>query len=202
MKIRYSFLKTGFLLFTCVLLKTGFAQTERGTVAIQKAIADFSKKCKLYKQDSVFSVRYRDTVFKILSQQINKYTSKSVRGPAFDGIAAVTILGRRYRFLMTKNDKIGSKSKLPSRVMEQQGKLFYWYDEDYPLTENALALLKKYNRLVDDQGGRIIWLDNVTDDAKKGADYYFCRGDFSKYKKVITSAAMGYYEPPKIRCSR
>jgi hypothetical protein len=114
---------------------------------------------------------------------------------------AVRIGASHYRFLLTRDTKIGSKGKLPSRFIEKNGKLFYWWDDDYPLTEEVIAVLKKYNLFQDDNDGLITVPENPTNDAQKGAHYYFCRSDLTKYKKVVTNKGMGYYDPPKFECT-
>jgi len=41
-----------------------------------------------------------------------------------------------------------------------------------------------------------------TDDAKKGVDYYFCKSNLKIYKRVNTTYALGYYDVPKLNCSK
>jgi hypothetical protein len=88
---------------------------------------------------------------------------------------------------------------LPSRFIEIDAKLFYLYDEDYSLTEETLEVLRKYGRLRDDPDGTL-YLDNPTNDSKKGMHYYFCKQDLANYKKVKSAIGIGYYEPPKLKC--
>ena len=38
-------------------------------------------------------------------------------------------------------------------------------------------------------------------DSDKGADYYFCKNNLSKYKRVVTNIGLGYYKPPKLKCN-
>jgi hypothetical protein len=40
----------------------------------------------------------------------------------------------------------------------------------------------------------------IVDDSQKALDYYFCKGNLKKYRKVYTSIAMGWYDPPKLYC--
>lgn len=94
---------------------------------------------------------------------------------------------------------IGSKGKLASRYVIKNGKLFFWWDDNYPLTEETLAVFKEYDILTEvmERG----WIpDSSIDDAKKGAHYYFCRKDAFRYKRVVTNITTGYYEPPKLKC--
>jgi len=83
--------------------------------------------------------------------------------------------------------------------LEKEGKLFFWWDSSYPLTEKTLATYKKYDLLQDDDG-LIQTPDFITDDALKGAYYFFCTNDLSSYKKVITNTGFGYFDPPKLNC--
>lgn len=76
---------------------------------------------------------------------------------------------------------------------------FFWWDDNYPLTEETLAVFKEYDILTEvmERG----WIpDSSIDDAKKGAHYYFCRKDAFRYKRVVTNITTGYYEPPKLKC--
>jgi hypothetical protein len=83
----------------------------------------------------------------------------------------------------------------------KDGKLFYWRDSEYGLTQEAIDaflsfnIAERINHISGPMGGYI-------DDAMKGADYYFCKSDPSKYKRVITGIATGWYKPPTIRCRR
>jgi hypothetical protein len=179
------------------------------SIAIQNAINDFSMKCRLFKNDSIFSVSFEDSVFdKPTFIRINERMSTWKRGVYCSDIVAVTISAHRIndcdwccdKFLYTNETKVGSIGKLPSRHIVIDGKLFYWYDDNYPLTEEMLAVLWKYNLLCDDREGKIGIPDFSTDDSQKGADYYFCKNNLSHYKRVITNRAIGYYAPPKLKC--
>lgn len=99
---------------------------------------------------------------------------------------------------MTKEAVLGSKGRLPSRYIEKNGKLFFWWDDDYSLTENTLAVFNKYNLLQGDKNGTIKVPDSIIDDAEKAAHYYFCKEDLSKYKRVITNKGVGYYDAPNL----
>ena len=120
------------------------------------------------------------------------------RGSLYRGLISVEISASpEYKFLITSNTKVGSKGYLPSRHIIKDGKLFYWFDDSYPLTQGMLDLLWKYNLLQDDDGGLIIFLDNPMNDSKKVSVYYFCKKDLSKYKKVSTNIGLCSYKPPQ-----
>ncbi|MDR1756315.1 MAG: hypothetical protein LBR65_05055 [Culturomica sp.] len=205
----------GFLSTTKIMGQTGVNIQER---AIDNAILDFSKNCNLYKKDSIFSVSFKDSVFNegiLVRVDENSYKDKRThewkRGSLYDGIATVSITAHRIgeyceeccdKFLYTKETTVGSKGKLPSRYIEKGGKLFYWWDDSYPLTEEMLAILWKYNLLCDDTEDRIGLPDFSTDDKLKGAHYYFCKSNLSKYKRMVTSIGLGYYKPPKLNCKK
>lgn len=150
-------------------------------VVIHTALLDFSNNRRLYKKDSVFSIW-------IYQKDDN------------EDLLVVSI-GRDYsKLLLTDSSKVGSKGKLPSRFIEKDMKLFYWWDDDYSLTDEALAVFQKYNLLQDDEGGLIQVPDFEIDDAQKDAHYYFCKNDLTKYKRVITNIGIGYYEAPDLKC--
>lgn len=188
------------MLLSCNPVKTALKHGLVANDPMHIAMMDFVKTSKLYKKDSVFHITTYNTVWRLALKQYQDRNYKWVRDFKYDGITAVNILGRSdIKFLLTAKTAIGSKGKLPSRFIELYGKLFYWYDDDYPLTEELLVVFKKYN-LLKDEGGMLISANNPTDDAKKGVHYYFCTKDFSNYKKVTTNIALGYYDAPDLSC--
>lgn len=148
---------------------------------IQTAIKDFSATKKLFKNESVFFIDVLESVNN-------------------DSIVVVRIGKNNQKFLLTKEAKIGSTGKLPSRFMEVKGKLFYWQDANYSLSQEALAIFNKYNLLKDDQDGTIKMPDFQIDDAQKNAHYYFCKNRPDYFKRIITNIGLGYYTPPDLRC--
>lgn len=193
-----------FLLGSCISFKYNsfnkeLIQTGSGNEAIHNAILDFSHIGKLYIKDSVFSVSFLDTLYrKVLIKSNDGY--KWINGEINEGTIAVSIIASYNKFLLTAETKAGGRGKLPSRYVEKDGKLFFWWDNNYPLTEETLAVFNKYHLLQDDEGGKIKFPEFEIDDSRKGVDYYFCRNNLTKYKKVIASKAIGYYEPPKLGC--
>lgn len=170
------------LFVKCASFKTGLIQTGGIDEMIQNAILDFSNTTKLYKKGTVFSVSVLEIVDK-------------------DPLV-VRIGENSMNLLLTKEAKIGSKGgKLPTRFIEKEGKLFFWQDDDYPLTEEALTVYERYNLLQDDEGGIITVPDFAINDAQKAAHYYFCKNDISEYKRVVTNIGVGYYDPPNLDCN-
>jgi hypothetical protein len=180
---------------SCASFKKELIQSGNSNEAIQNAILDFSKS-KLYKKDSVFVVWFSDTVSRMVLNKVDDRNYKWIKGKIYDGLLGVDISADYNRLLLT-----AKKSHLPSRFIEKNGKLFYWWDVSHPVSEDALAIFKKYNLLQDDEGGKITIPDFGTNDAKNGAHYYFCKNDLTKYKKIITNKGIGYYDPPKIECN-
>ena len=184
------------LMFGCSSLKK-VMETEGENlqeVAIHNAILDFSKSCKLYERDSVFSIDFSDSVYnEAFLVQVDEKTGKWERGSLYDGIVSVEINAfPAYQYYYSEE----TKSNLPSRYIIKDGKLFYWWDDNYPVTEEIITVLWKYNLLQTD----LIIPDFSTNDNQKGVDYYFCKNDLSKYKKVINNIGLGYYKPPKLKC--
>jgi hypothetical protein len=101
------------------------------------------------------------------------------------------------KFLYTAQTTVGSKGKLSSRYIEQDGKLFFRRDDDFPLSEEMIALLWKYNLPCDDTAGLIGIPEFTVNKKQKGADYYYGKYNLSKYKKVIINTGRGHYKPPK-----
>jgi starvation-inducible outer membrane lipoprotein len=183
MKISWFIYSILILLFLegCVSFKKELVQKGNQADAIQNAILDFSNTTRLYKKDTVFSVQTEEIGGEVLVVSIGKNNMK---------------------MLLTESTKVGSIGKLPSRYVEINGKLFYWWDNDYILSEDAIAVFHKYNLLQDDEGGIIKFPDFIIDDAQKAAHYYFCKNDLTKYKKVITNIGIGYYDTPGLKCNQ
>lgn len=184
------------LLLGCSSLKNSMIKTGENIkeVAIYNAILDFSKKCSLFQKDSVFSVSFKDSLYSLVLKQIDERNFRWVRDRFYEGVVTVSILAfPEYQFYYSEE----TKGKLPSRYVIKAGKLFYWSDHNYTVTEEMLAVLWKYNLLQED----FLIPEFSTNDSQKGADYYFCKNDLSKYKRVITNKAIGYYDPPKLKCN-
>ncbi|MEA4968039.1 MAG: hypothetical protein VB048_07995 [Bacteroidaceae bacterium] len=168
-------------------------------IAINIAIQDFSTNCNLFKKDSVFRVSFEDSVFykgAFVRVDEKKYkdgrTHQFERGDLYEGIVSVGITKSDYQYYYSEE----KKDRLPTRHVIIDGKLFYWWDQNYSITEEMIAVLWKYNRLQKD----LIISNFSTDDSQNGADYYFCKNNLSKYKRVITNIGFGYYNPPKLKC--
>lgn len=46
---------------------------------------------------------------------------------------------------MTYDIKVGTKGKSLSRFMQKEGKLFFYWNNEYPLTKEALKMFEKFN---------------------------------------------------------
>ena len=166
--------------------------------AIYEAITDFADNCRLFKQDSIFYVYVEDTS-RYVTLQRDQGTLKWVCDSVYTNILVVEILGEKDKIGYYPNAVVGSKGKLPSRYVIVKGKLFYWWDRDYPLTEEMLSVLKKYDALTDMIHDRVL-PETVLDESKKSIHYYFCRNNLLKYKRAASSKSAGYYRPPKLKC--
>lgn len=188
-----------FLILNCDLIKSQNIQRNFRQEAIQKAILDFSSIGRFYKDDSIFSVSFQDTIYKM----VLKKTAGNVkweRSTLYTGMAVVTIIAYHNQFLLTNEIKVGTSGKLPSCYIEKNGRLFFWRDDDIALSGEALSVFLKYKLLRDNEKGKIEFPDLVTYDSQKGAFYYFCKGNVNHFKKVFTNKELGYYEPPKVKC--
>ena len=166
--------------------------------AIYEAITDFADNCRLFKQDSIFHIRIQDTL-KHYTLQRNQGALKWICDSVYANLFVINIIPSINKLFYFPDAVVGSKGKLPSRYVIVKGKLFYWDDDDYPLTEEMLSVLKKYNVLTDMIYDGML-PEFLIDDAQKGAHYYFCKNNLLKYKRIITSKAAGYYRPPKLKC--
>src|SRR5699024_2034882 len=133
---------------SCVPFKDELESTGSKKNAVQNAILDFSKTSKLYKKNSIFEVSYEDTLYTmVLRPKKGEDYYEYVRDELYKNIVVVNILPNpdKIRIKGKAQDKIGNKGILPSRYIEKDGKLFYWYDDNYPFTKKVLSVFKKYN---------------------------------------------------------
>lgn len=168
-----------FLISSCNLNRKVFSNFSDNLIEI--SINDFSKNCRLFKKDSVF--------FVFESQSNNKNER------------IVTIIKNNTKILKTKKVIVGSKGNAPSRFKDINGKLFFWWDDNIELSEEALAIFERKNLLQDDKGGWVAFPDSVIDETQKGASYHFCKGNYKVFKRVITNVAVNYYKHPKLKCN-
>ena len=166
--------------------------------AIYEAITDFADNCRLFKQDSIFYITTLDTL-KHYTLQRNQGTLEWICDSIYANILVVEIFGSVNKLFYLPDAVVGSKGKLPSRYVIVKDKLFYWDDDDYPLTEETLSVLKKYDALTDMIHDRVL-PETVISDSKEIAFYYFCRNNLLKHKRAVSSKSAGYYRPPKLKC--
>ncbi|MFC4818031.1 hypothetical protein [Flavobacterium sp. GCM10023249] len=171
------------LLNSCISFKTDLLQNGGKNEAIANAILDFSNREILFKKHNVFSIS-------ITELENNK------------DFLIVRIGRNNKRILVTSETIVGSKGKMPSRYVEKNNKLFYWWDDDYPLTKDVIETYRKYNLLQSDEGGWIKMPDYKIDDSQKAVHYYFCKKNLNKYRKVITNIGIGYYALPELKCEK
>src|SRR5690606_6633341 len=135
-------------------------------------------------------------VFWITEWKIEKINNRYILG----------ILPEKDEISLQTKDIIGKKTAwFPTNFVELNGKLFLWHDSLAPLSKEVIEIIHTYGILDSISVKRDLGLlpedfeDNrtiSTDDKLKGVDYYFCKDDISKYKKVKTNIATGYYTPP------
>ena len=166
--------------------------------AIYEAITDFADNCRLFKQDSIFYITTLDTL-KHYTLQRNQGTLEWICDSIYANLFVINIIPSINKLFYLPDAVVGSKGKLPSRYVIVKGKLFYWDDDDYPLTEETLSVLKKYDALTDMIHDRVL-PETVLDESKKSIHYYFCRNNLLKYKRAASSKSAGYYRPPKLKC--
>ncbi|HTE00049.1 MAG TPA: hypothetical protein VK668_12225 [Mucilaginibacter sp.] len=152
------------------------------------------------KGNSFFYISFYDTVSKLKLKKIKDNNYKWVRGKVYPDIIAVNILPDSNRFFLDTTIATAQNKGVPSQCIEQNGKLFFWYDKQYPLTNNTIKLLDKYHRLW--RGASINAEDHpfAINELAQSIQYYFCKSNLSVFKKVITNRAIGAYEPPNVTC--
>lgn len=159
-----------------------YVNTNHKDMAIHTAIEDFSKHSKLFKQDSVFKVIFHEKVYPKSTVCIydslrrrNKYIK--INGPLNSNVVSVAIFKSFFRYRQ-KNIQ-----NLPNQYCIVDGKLFYWDDERSSITKEDIQAMDEYNILLHDSMPQYITLD----DGQLFTYYYFCKNDFTQFKKVETS---------------
>lgn len=184
------------ILFCSAMSPPALQRTPVHDTAVEIAIADYLK-CKLSKPFNVFNV-WIDEISEYAPHKIN------------DEITVIDISPAFRKVYLTPVDTVGSV-RVPTRHLIKDGKLFYWHDPYYGLTEEMVKVLYQFN-IADSIALEDLFAtqDERTDDYyihsqvyKKGkvAVYYFCKDNPGNYKRVITSAATGWYQPPKLKCN-
>lgn len=182
MKLKYLIILTLIFLFgSCSTWKNAMVVKGNQNDAVKNAIMDFLHTSRLAKKDSIFSISIKS---------INK------------DIFGVSIFGARNKIsVVTENEVDYSYRSFPTKYFEQDGKLFYWIDSTENVSIELINKLSKMNRIDTAIVGKY-FPERSRDDSQKGVDYYFCKSDLKKYKKVSTNMAIGWYEPPKLECSQ
>ncbi len=161
--------------------------------AIEIAIEDYLK-CRLSKPYNAFLV-WIDGISEYAPYKID------------DDLIFIDISPAFYKVYITPVDTLGS-TRVPTRHTIKNGKLFYWHDPDYGLTEEMVDIFHQFNvadsirleEIFTRQDERTDSYYQVKNHSKRGAHYYFCKNNPSNYKRVITNIATGWYKPPTIRC--
>ena len=168
---------------SCGIWKSNLYKEGGHEQSIENAIYDFANTTMFFKKDSVFSISFN---------------------AAQDSILTVSILGATNKLYPTPNNNLGSSIPyFPTRYKEFENKLFVWYDSNYVVTKEIFQILDRYNHIDTVNLHGIVRIpDSTIEDSKQGVDYYFCKCDLSRYKKVKISIAVGYYEPPTLSCEK
>ncbi|AXT61472.1 hypothetical protein D1816_14295 [Aquimarina sp. AD10] len=169
--------------------------------AIENVILDFSSLNRVYKKDSIFKVTYTDTFYNMDIEKVKEGHYKSAKGEkTYLDYCLVSITANDHKMFFNSRSDNDIKYNLPSKYLEKDGKLFYWWDKNDSVTNETIKVLEKYGLLQNDDGWSKL-PEMSTNDSKKGVDYFFCRNDLSEYKRVITSKSIEYYTPPKLDCN-
>lgn len=148
--------------------------------AVQNAIVDF-----LHTENARLK---KDSVFWIQVMNLN------------DQIVCVDFSGATdYKESPHPKNKIGTSIPgFPTNFIEKEGKLFYWYDPGHTITSDLIAVLSKYKHIDSIYVKGLPGISQYMPPNKEGVksvQYFFCRCNLLKYKKVITERVIGYYKP-------
>jgi len=193
--MRYLILLICVFLFSCNTWKESLVKEGDKEDAIHNAILDFSHSKKLFNQDSVFYLQIEDPLYSQKSVSESEHAHQWVPDKPYKDIIGISIIGDEENTYIEK-DFENENVRIPTRFTVVQGKLFLWWDDNYPLTQEVIDVLHQFHLVESEEESMF-----TTDHNKKGATYYFCRNDLSRYKKEITTTAMGY-NIPKLKCPK
>lgn len=183
------------LIHSCSSSKTVY-QTGGIKEAITNSINDFSS-TQLYKRGDVFEVSFTEDYYLFSLKEDDNGTYAWLPDKNYPEIYGISILNNNTKFAYNESD-IGKVSKnVPSVVLKKRGKLFYWWDDNVPLTKRVVDILSEFNLLNDTQEN----IDYRINDSQKAMHYYVCKGNIAKYRRVLTNKAIGYYSPPNLNCN-
>ena len=169
------------LLTSCSSWKKTLTSKGNHNDAVKNAITDFLYSRKYVNNDSVFSVRIVNVNDEILGVSILELINK------------ITIY--------TENGVDYSYKTFPTKYFEHDGKLFIWKDSTERVPPELISKLSRMNRVDTVLIGKF-FSGSLSDDSRKATHYYFCKSNLRAYKKLYTSIAMGWYDPPKVKCAK
>lgn len=167
---------------SCSSWKNALVTEGKTDDAVKNAVIDFLNSDRLSKKDTVFSIEVKEI-------------DKNVLG--------ISILGYPDRLLPSSRNRIGTNfPNFPTRYIEKNGKLFYWYDSQKTIDVDLISVLNKYHRIDSLNVNGLVGIPaRLTGDSKKAAHYYFCISNLRNYKKIHTSIGLDSYPPPNLNCS-
>ncbi len=166
-------------LLSCSSLKENVVYEDYKSYAINNAVNDFiDTERKLLKKDEVFYI------------QLIEETD----------IVIVSIVGTPNSVILTiEEDGSLNYNAFPTVILEKNDKLFCWHDEEKKMSDTIISTLNEYD-FIDTIMLEVGIPKREVDDKKKGVNYFYCKNNFSKFKKVKTNIAVGYFKQPKMRC--
>ena len=189
----FTYLTVLILIISCSTYRDSLILYGNKNQAIRNTIIDFRNSSRIYKKHKVFEVEFIDTLYRKELEKIDERNYRWINGKPYENIFAINISAMTNKLVYSISDSL---KYLPNRYIEQDGKLFFWKDDNYELDKETIEIFKKYE--VVREGG--LSPEFVIDETKKAVDYFICRSDFTKYKKVTTSTAIGYFDAPKVNC--
>lgn len=92
---------------------------------------------------------------------------------------------------------------MPSKIIEKEGKIFYWRDEKTLFTEELLKTFSRFDHIEYDSTGTKIMPDGCgADDSVEGFNVYWCRCDLNKKAVTQSNVALGYGKLPSLKCPK
>ncbi len=163
-----------FFLSSCATWKNELRTASNSENIIYNSIIDFHNTSSLAKKSNSFALIIKD------------YNNDIIR---------VGIYEASQKFYRTHEKLL---TTLPTRYIEYDNKIFYWWDDSLSATDEIINKLKKYNLIYNVNSFADIVV--VIEDDKKGKVYYFCKNNIEKYKKIKAGRFVKKTIPLKLKC--
>ncbi|WP_439152822.1 hypothetical protein [Winogradskyella sp.] len=167
-------------------------RSDTTTQAIELAISDFYSSNILIENHKIFAVAHTEVL-----QLVKLMDDPRKTDNIYQSLISVIITADALKLSEDVTSKIGTKGiTIPSRYIEKNGNLFFWWDSNYAFTEETYNTYKTYGVIDDNLDSK----DNPNQ-LKEGVKYYFCTKDLTKFITLKPSQDINSIEPLPLLCN-